>query len=89
VGDLSGLRDAVAESRMTALRYTTEEGGEWRPALSRHSEAAIRMALVDADILVRDDGMPIAVNVLDLPDFHALRLEGERWDADSRSWEPE
>jgi hypothetical protein len=71
------------------VRYTTEPEGEWRPALSRHVEAAIRMALVDADVILRDDGTPIAVNVLDLPDFHAIRFEGEQWDADTRSWAPE
>jgi hypothetical protein len=74
---------------VTPVRYTTEPEGEWRPALSRHTEAAIRMALGDVDILLRDDGTPIAVNVLDLPDFHAIRFEGERWDADTRTWEAE
>ena len=73
---------------MTPVHYTTEEGGEWRPALSSHSPEEIHVAVVDAEILVRDDGTPVAVNVLDFPDFHSLFVAGERWDAETRVWEP-
>ena len=64
---------------MTVVHYTTEEGGEWHPALSTHRPEAIHVALVEAEILIRDDGTPVAVNVLDFPDFHSLRVAGERW----------
>ena len=73
---------------MTIVRYTTEEGGEWHTGLSTHSLEAIHAALAEAEVVQRDDGTMMAVNVLDIPDFHAIRLEGERWDAETRLWTP-
>ena len=73
---------------MTVVHYTTEEGGDWHPALSSATPEAIHVAVAEAEILIRDDGTAVAVNVLDFPDFHSLRVAGERWDAGTRLWQP-
>jgi hypothetical protein len=74
---------------VTPIRYTTEAGGEWQTDLSRHSAEEIHAALAATIPRQRDDGILIVMNVLDLPDFHAIRVLGEQWDARNRVWEPE
>jgi hypothetical protein len=72
---------------MTAVHYTTDEGGAWHAALSSHSPEAIHGAVATAEIIRREDGTMLAVDVLDFPDFHSIQVAGERWDAVSRRWE--
>jgi hypothetical protein len=73
---------------MTAFRYTIEEGGEWHADLSGYTPEEIHQALAEAEVVAEPDGRLIAMEVLDLPDFHMLEVAGERWDARSRRWTP-
>jgi hypothetical protein len=86
---MMGARSERPEPITTRLHYRRRPGSAWQSYVSRHSADEIHMAVGDADLLTQDDGTIVAVGVLDLPEFHALRVGGEQWDAVDDVWESE
>jgi hypothetical protein len=73
----------------TRVQYRPRPGSAWHAYVSRHSPDEIHVAVEDAELVTQDDGTIVAVEVLDLPAFHALRVRGEQWNAVDDVWERE
>jgi hypothetical protein len=86
---MMGARGARPAPIPTRLHYRSRPGSRWQFYVSRHSPDEIHGAVGEADLVTQDDGTIVAVDVLDLPAFHALRVGGEQWNAVDDVWEPE
>jgi hypothetical protein len=86
---MMGARGARPEPITTRLHYRSRPGSPWQSYVSRYSSDEIHGAVEDAELITQDDGTIVAVEVLDLPAFHALRVRGEQWNAVDDVWEPE
>jgi hypothetical protein len=86
---MMGARGARPAPITTRLHYRIRPGSPWQSYVSRHSPDEIHGAVGEAELVTQDDGTIVAVDVLDLPAFHALRVGGEQWDAVDDVWEPE
>jgi hypothetical protein len=86
---MMGARRERPEPITTLLHYRRRPGSPWHSYVSRHSPDEIHGAVAEADLVTQEDGTIVAVDVLDLPQFHALRMQGEQWNAVDDVWEPE
>jgi hypothetical protein len=86
---MMGVRHKHPDPITTLLHYRRRPGSPWHSYVSRHSPDEIHGAVAEADLVTQDDGTIVAVDVLDLPQFHALRVQGEQWNAVDDVWESE
>jgi hypothetical protein len=86
---MMGARPKHPEPITTRLHYRIPPGSSWQSYVSRHSADEIHGAVGDANLITQDDGTVVAVDEPHLPQFHALRVGGEQWNAVDDVWEPE
>jgi hypothetical protein len=86
---MMGAQGARPAPITTLLHYRRRPGSPWHSYVSRHTPDEIHVAVMESHLFTQDDGTIVAVDVLDLPEFHALLVGGEQWNAVDDVWERE